>query len=265
LFAKHDVDFLHCEIPSCEGPECESGNAELDCNVRANKITVIVSVNNCKVRDENMVISGRITFVGECKEYNIPGTSVLLPHISVTFENTKIEIYQENQKIHEYEFSPKLSISSTMSASSQNDTINFSSSLNLSGDSREKDFKQNIEQKVKIDNFIGTFNSSLNENTAEFSFSFSGRYSVRTSPEWCGDGGFEVSTIEPLKFSSEQGNDVILCPTQGKLKINNSELSFVGNNVKISVDGQEKTLNCSEFLNSCPYPLKGPLQAISEE
>ncbi|GBD03318.1 hypothetical protein HRbin19_00599 [bacterium HR19] len=271
LFAKHESD-LSCEVSSCEElePQCESGSAKLEsCNKQGNKITAVVSANNCKT--ENMVISGKATFIEECKEYNIPETTIALPQYSVTFENAKIEIYQENQKIYEYEFSPKFSISVILSASSyQNDGASISTSLNLSGNSIERDLKQNIEQKVVMDNFTGILNFSYDENSGdslsfgEFSLSFSGKYSISTNPKWCGDGGFEVSTPEPLKFSFEQENGNQVCPKQGKLRINNSEVRFDGNSVKISVDGQEKTLTCDEFLNSCPYPLKGPLQAISE-
>ena len=269
LNLKHSDEGNTCEIPTkCDEtellPECESGTAKLEsCKIETNKITYTISTNSCKESEPDdpntyFIYSGRGTFTQECKEYSFAGTSTLLSQFSVALENVKIDIYQQNQKIYEYEFSPNFSISLNSSVEYKNNILSVIINIVSSGSAREKDVKGNIEQRSNFDNFKISLSLEYQEGTTEpgFSISLSGKYSYNTSTQWCGDGGFEVSTIEPLKFTDAR------CPNQGKLKLNNAEIRFEGNNIKISVDGKEESLKCEEFLNSCPYPLKGAFNAV---
>lgn len=243
---------------SCDDlkPQCFSGEVKLEsCTVSGNKVSAIIVASECKEMQEGntyTISGGRVTFNAECKYTEGVATTIVS---RLRIQNVSSQAFENNQKVYEVTI-PDFEIISSYERQSNQDSYQYSFGITLTGKLSQKDLKQNIEQEIIFDNF-GT---SLKLERV----SISGKYSISTRPSWCGDGGFEVSTIDPLKISVE--DNLSECPVSGKLKVNNAEITFDSDGVTIAVDqGFSEKYTCEEILNSCIYPLGNPSDLLPLE
>lgn len=192
-----------------------------------------------------MVIDGRGKFRFEF-EASSTGT---IGHLTVYIENVLIELYDKNgNKSFTLEFKPSFYAELVLvsEVSSTGSEVKFSIKSTSRGNSSISNLKEKITQKIIFDNYkISLYPSS---STSEFNVEVSGKYSIATSPSWCGDGGFEVTTVKPLKLG--EGSS---CPKSGEIRLNNSDIKFEGENIQIDVSGQSAKYKCEELLKICPY------------
>lgn len=262
-------------------PQCESGKAEeIECNISEDKrsLVAVISADSCQEipdkskRNNYFIHSGKAQIFAECS----PEAGVL--KIGLKYENGKIDYYEAGRKVYEFEFSPSISYVSEIRTDIREESMTLSASISINGNSREKDLVKNIEQRSSFSglklsaestsnigqnmtnpNDVTDFTSGITDTVIDISFNVSGKYSVTTSPQWCGDGEYEIITDQPIKIKGGEE-----CPYSGKLTVNNSSVQFTGSNkVKITVGNEFKEYSCQELYALCPYPLRGPAYLFS--
>ncbi len=248
------------ELPKCEDmkPECPDGGKINKFNCSSGQsgqkswIEGEAEVSQCK--DKNIVSSGRAKFRIEAESGGI------LSHLMVYFENFSIEIYDDKgSKKFTLEFKPSFQedMIFKVEASGTDLEAKFSSEIILKGNSSTFSVDANIKQNTIFGDLKLSLSYTLGATDviSELTMEVSGKYSVATSPYWCGDGGFEITTVKPLKVKIKD-ETVDPCPNSGEIKLNNSAgIKFEGENITIDVSGQSKKYKCEEFLKICPYPL----------
>ncbi|MCS7214145.1 MAG: hypothetical protein NZ927_08025 [Candidatus Calescibacterium sp.] len=265
-------------------PKCASGAARIEsCNISSSgdkrSVVAVISADSCKdIPDESkgnnyFIYNGKAQIFAECSL----GASVL--KMGSKYENFKIDYYEAGRKVYEFEFSPSISYVSEIGTDIGQESMTLSASISINGNSREKDLVKNIEQRSSFSglklsaestsnigqnmtnsNDVTDFISGITDIVIDISFYVSGKYSITTSPQWCGDGEYQIKTDQPIKIKGGEE-----CPYSGKLTVNNSSVQFTGSNkVKIAVGNESKEYSCQELYALCPYPLRGPTYLFSD-
>lgn len=264
---------------SCSAPECEEGKATFEpCDISNNKVKATLSAQSCKQKekdkpDQYVLYSGKVTIFAEC----VSRLYSITYKVELTLAETSVEFFEGNQKSREFVFHPYMSYKLQESIRFSGGEVIQSSEVILNGYLKETSAKGNIEQnttfrdlktsfetRIKIPDQLST-SSDEEILPSDIDVSINGTYLTTTNPTWCGDGEYEISTLNVLKINiRDEEKNRRSCPHSGTLKVNNSEIQFTGNKVKITVGEDKREYTCEELSSVCPYPdqLEGPYSIL---